>query len=385
MSALKNYLANILESATDGIIAIDPDRRVVAFNQSAAEAVLAIAMDQMGRPIADVLPEACAELGLLLVRALTEERRFTNVEVVLEAEHRRTLSVSAGPIRNEGGDLLGAVLTFRDLTEYKRLEDRAQRQERLAALGQMAAGVAHEIRNPLGGIELFASNLRRRLPEEGKEHELAGKILSAATSLNRIVTDMLTFTRNREPSRRPIAAEATCRRAVEMAASALEATGVRVDYEDHTDGARLLLDPDLLAQAFLNVVLNAAQVMTDGGTLTVRCRWLDAEADRTATPSTERDHRETGEAGRATTSAAAGAAAARGLEIAFLDTGPGLSDEAKAHLFHPFYTTRKEGTGLGLAIVHKLIQDHGGTVHAENRPEGGAAFVFTLPLPEASE
>ncbi len=350
VSALKNYLANILESITDGVIAIDPDRRVMAFNQSAAAVVLDIAHDRMGRPLADVMPAACRELGRILVRALEERRGFVNVEVVIEGETPRTLSVSACPIRNEAGDLLGAVETFRDLTAIKQLEARAARQDRLAALGEMAAGVAHEIRNPLGGIELYASNLKRRVPADSKEVRLAQKIIAAAGSLNRIVTDMLTFTRGREPARRPVAIETVCRAALDMAATGLDENAVAVEEHFATRGEKVLLDRDLLSQAFLNVALNAAQAMDAGGRL------------RVATLFREEDGR-------------------RWLEVTWDDDGPGIVEEIRDKLFDPFFTTRDKGTGLGLAIVHKIAQDHGGTVSAFSRPEGGARFLFRFPAP----
>ncbi len=194
VSALKNYLANILESITDGVIAINPEREVMAFNQSAAEIVLSIAGDQMGLPIREVLSESSKELGRILERSLSEEKGFTNIEVMVNTDQQHILSVSASPIRNSRGEILGAVQSFRDLTDIKKLEEKVTRQDRLAALGEMAAGVAHEIRNPLGGIELYASTLKKRFDPESKEAGIADKIIAASNALNRIVTDMLTFT-----------------------------------------------------------------------------------------------------------------------------------------------------------------------------------------------
>lgn len=350
VSALKNYLANILESITDGVIAIDPDRRIMAFNQSAAAAVLDMTFDQMGRPIHDVLPQACEELGRLLVQALEEERGFVNVEIRLRGTPPRTLSVSASPIRNETGEILGAVETFRDLTELKQLEELALRKDRLAALGEMAAGVAHEIRNPLGGIELLAGSLRRRFDPTSHEYEVSGKIIGAATALNRIVTDMLTFTRSREPIRKPVHPAQILHAALDMAAKTLQDRGIVVEMRYAAD-VPVPLDRDLLVQASLNVILNAAQVMEPGATL-VLSTWFVVDKD------------------------------ARILCIEFEDGGPGIPDEVRDKLFDPFFTTRKEGTGLGLSIVLKIVQDHGGSIAIENRPPRGAAFVFRLPAPD---
>lgn len=363
VSALKNYLANILESITDGVIAINPEREVMAFNQSAAQAALAMSQDHLGRPLTDVLPAACAELGRLLVRALSEERGFTNVEISLATTPRRVLSVSASPIRNLKGEILGAVETFRDLTEIKALEERAARQDRLAELGEMAAGVAHEIRNPLGGIELYASSLKRRLAPDSKEAEIAGRIGEAAVALNRIVTDMLNFTRQRELQRKPTDPERVLRTAWDMAARERAHKEIIADWDVQTGGRKVPLDADQLAQAALNVILNASQFMQDGGHLEICARFSADPGDGGAI--------------------AAANQAAEYLHLEFTDDGPGISDENLGKLFNPFFTTRKDGTGLGLAIVHKIISDHGGSITVANRPPRGACFQFHLPVVEA--
>ncbi len=348
VSALKNYLANILESITDGVIAIDPAGRVMAFNQSAAEVVLSGANDQTGRPVQEVLPQPAAELGRILLRALHDQAELTNIEVQLEGPLRRVLSVSASLIRNEKSEVLGAVETFRDLTAIKQLEAKAARQDRLAALGEMAAGVAHEIRNPLGGIELYASTLKRRFEAGSKEAEMADKICSASTALNRIVSDMLTFTRGREPVCKPSVLERVCATALDMAARALEDKHIHVELQHHLQKQRIPVDADLIAQAFLNVILNAIQFTPENGTLIIRSNLVGEPGQQAAI-------------------------------VEFEDGGPGITDEVAAKLFNPFFTTRREGTGLGLAIVHKIVQDHGAQISVENRPPPRRLLLFPLP------
>jgi PAS domain S-box-containing protein len=331
------------------VIAIDPQRRIMAFNQSAAEVVLSIAMDHMGRPIADVLPVTCQELGKILVRALSQERGFTNIEVCLKGQQKRILSVSASPIRNEKGEILGAVETFRDLTEIKHLEEKATRQQRLAALGEMAAGVAHEIRNPLGGIELYASTLKRRFDKDSKEAEIAEKIIAASGALNRIVSDMLTFTRSREPVRKETMLERVCASVLDMAARALEEKKIQVEVRHALGRRKIMLDSDQIAQAFLNVLLNAVQFTPEGGKIIISSAIELSNKTEYAV-------------------------------VEFEDGGSGISEDIIDKLFNPFFTTRKDGTGLGLAIVHKIMQDHGAVIGVENRPPRGACFSFRLPV-----
>ena len=349
VNALKNYLANILESITDGVIAINPDREVMAFNQSAAEIVLSMAMDQMGKPINEVLTESTKELGRILEKSLSEEKGFTNIEVQLNTDQQHILSVSASPIRNSRGEILGAVQSFRDLTDIKKLEEKVTRQDRLAALGEMAAGVAHEIRNPLGGIELYASTLKKRFSVDSREANIAEKIIAASNALNRIVTDMLTFTRGRNPSKKRTTLERICHISLDMAAKELDDKSITVSQRHAVNKEKILVDPDQLAQAFLNVILNSIQFMPEGEELIISSFW-------------EVDARE------------------KVLVVEFEDGGVGIDNDKLSRLFDPFFTTRKDGTGLGLAIVHKIVLDHGGSIIAENRPPRGACFIFRFPF-----
>ncbi len=351
VNALKNYLANILESITDGVIAINPDREVMAFNQSAAEIVRAIASDNMGRPIREVLSESSQELGRILEKSLSEQKCFTNIEVTVNTDQRHILSVSASPIRNSRGEILGAVQSFRDLTDIKKLEDIVTRQNRLAALGEMAAGVAHEIRNPLGGIELYASTLKKRFDPDSKESTIAEKIIAASNALNRIVTDMLTFTRGRAPSKKFTTFERVCHVALDMAAREIDKKSIRITQRHALCKQKFNIDSDQVAQAFLNVILNAVQFMPEGEELII-ASYLQVDSKQ------------------------------KKVIIEFEDGGTGIEPSKIDRLFDPFYTSRKDGTGLGLAIVHKIVEDHGGTIIAENRPPRGACFCFTFPMSE---
>ncbi len=359
VSSLKNYLAGIIQSSADGIIAIDLGRRVMTWNPAAnvlQELAATVPDDPEGMVITDLLGGACRDFALMLMRSIQEGRSFRGVEMRI-ADHGgrlRYFSASASPIMSESEDgkrkNVGAVLIFSELTEIRELEERANRHDRLAALGKMAAGVAHEIRNPLGGIELYASNLGRKFPEDSPENTTCKKIIAAAASLNRIVTDMLTFTRSRPPQMRRAQLLSVVRGAVDMAAREIEAKRITVRLDIPADDPPRLVDPDQLVQAGLNVVLNAVQAMPEGGVLTVG-----------VTASSRPD----GSDG--------------GVRLSFADNGPGIPDSAKDKVFNPFFTLRKDGTGLGLAIVHKIIQDHGGTIDVGDNQPNGAVVTFVLP------
>jgi signal transduction histidine kinase len=247
-----------------------------------------------------------------------------------------------------------------------------ERGKRLAALGEMAAGIAHEIRNPLAAIQLYvemvgddlhdvlnlppqaagcgAASLERRQSPGTSTVQLTtaadntAKIAGAVRGLSAIVNDVLSFARQIEPQARPLATRDLVQRVIDEQRPALEAAGVAVavDLAQPTLDA----DPDLLHQALINLVRNAADAMGErgGGTLTLRI------ADD---------------------------------QITVADTGPGLPDAVAERIFNPFFTTRSTGTGLGLAIVHRIVDAHGGSIAVHNDPaRGGAVFVLELPNPE---
>ncbi|BAM04338.1 sensor histidine kinase [Phycisphaera mikurensis] len=249
--------------------------------------------------------------------------------------------------------LQGEVKRLR--AELATTSEQLQRSKRLAALGEMAAGIAHEVRNPLGAIGLYAELVAADLemaeagggvaaPASKPVREArgnAGKITGAVRSLSAVVNDVLSFAQQVEPRTVDVPAEKLLRSAAEAAGPELAAAGVSVGLD--AGGVRLRVDPDLVHRALLNLVRNAVDAMAG----------LPAGRPRTLRL----------------------AAGAGYLRVA--DSGPGIDPDAADRLFNPFFTTRSSGTGLGLAIVHRLVDAHGGAVAVENR--GGAAFTLTFP------
>jgi signal transduction histidine kinase len=222
----------------------------------------------------------------------------------------------------------------KELAEKDRL---LSRKSRLEMLGRMAAGLAHEIRNPLGGIQLYAGMLRRDLESDPEKARVLDRILSAVSGLETLVEDMLTYGRDLEPRRAAVPLASVVEAALDLARAALEER--RIAVRKDLDGASAELDAGMMQRVFLNLVLNAVQAMEPGGTLTV-----------------------TG----------------RGLAVSFADTGPGVPPEVLEKLFTPFLTSKAKGTGLGLAIAHKIVEAHGGQIEARNGPAGGATFTVRL-------
>lgn len=233
-----------------------------------------------------------------------------------------------------------------------------QRSRHLAALGEMAAGIAHEIRNPLGGIQLYAHMLLEDLPAESAGHQAAGRIAQAVRSLDAIVGDVLHFARELKPHRRPLSSADVFERAVAAHRPAIDAGGVRVLCDAaQADDTTIDGDGDLLHQAMLNLIRNAVDAMI-------------GEEGRPGVPLPRRRltlcARREGEQ----------------VVLSVRDRGPGIDEAAIDRLFNPFFTTRHTGTGLGLAIVHRIVDAHGGAVTVHN-DEGDGGAVFELWLPAA--
>lgn len=234
--------------------------------------------------------------------------------------------------------------------EVKRLTDELEaknrelaRKNRLADLGQMAAHVAHEVRNSLVPMKLYLSLLKRRLSQDAGSSDVVNKIGVGLSALETTVDDLLTFTADREPQRRQVDVRGLISEIVDGLAPQLAAQQISCRLE-LASGAPLSIDRDMLRRAVLNLVLNAIDAMPEGGELVVTS-WRGS----------------------------------RGFEIEVADSGAGVPNEVAERLFEPFFTTKREGTGLGLAIVQRIAEAHAGSVSVSNCPEGGAAFTLRFP------
>jgi len=327
----------LLGSLRTGLLAVDVEGRLVRLSPEAARVLeLGELAPHLGRPAAEVL-SAHPALVALLGEALRghELPPRAELEIVLAGgRERRPIGFTLVPVRDGEGALQGAALLFRDLTPFERQDEQARLRDRLAALGQMAAGLAHEIRNPLASIQVLADLLKRALGDRPGEVELVDEILSELETLTRLVNGSLEFVRPHAAMRAPVELGELMHEAVRRAR------------------ARVPVDAIQLESVLVNLVANAFEAM--------------------------RDHaRHGGHVLQVAASVAHGE-----LRLAVTDTGPGVPPELRERIFYPFFTTREQGTGVGLAEVHKAVASHGGSVEVRDRVGGGAVFLIHLPLEE---
>jgi two-component system sensor histidine kinase HydH len=255
------------------------------------------------------------------------------------------VSVSASKIINEEGQFVGQVLIIRDLGEVRRLQGEVRRQEKLAAIGGLAAGVAHEIRNPLSSIKGIASYFKGKFVPESHDQEMAEVMIEEVDRLNRVISELLEFARPTELSLKPTAVNDLLENSVRLIQKEASTKDIKIDLKLSEDALTANIDSDRFSQCLLNLYINALQAMDKGGQLSIENTVSDEGW----------------------------------INIQVRDTGTGIKPDALSRIFDPYFTTKPKGTGLGLAIVHKIMEAHNGQIKVRSILGQGSTFTILLP------
>ncbi|MCU0603373.1 MAG: ATP-binding protein [Desulfobacterales bacterium] len=336
---------HVVENMPIGLVATDSAERIAAFNQ-VAESVLSLsAAAVQGKPAETVLPPSL--WAQLRESAATRTVIEKEVDCVLADGTVIPLEIGAGRLTDEAGRYQGRILLFKDLREIRTLRSEIARNQRLATVGRLAAGVAHEIRNPLSSIKGFATYFQERYRENAQDAKVASILIQEVDRLNRVVSQLLEFSRPISVLPRPVRLSRLIGDAVKLIEPQAREKAVTVQTDLPAGAEEVRLDPDRLSQVLLNLLLNALEAMAPGGLLTV-------SAGETAD--------------------------GRRLAIRVSDTGGGIRPEDLSHVFEPYFTTKPSGTGLGLAIAHNIVEALGGDIGVVSRPGAGTTFTLRLPL-----
>ncbi len=348
----KRWLSTILTSIGDAVVATD-GCGAVAFMNPVAEALTGWrAAEALGRPSTEIVGLMDGDGHALPVNPIKEtledgSATHSGGATMLLARGGSKLPVdySASPLKNETGDVSGAVLVFRDSTEPRQLQQELLQSERLAAIGHFAASLAHEISNPLQAIGLTMTLI---LNDQIDESERRARLEAMRTEIRRLMNltqNTLGFVRDRPAKRLPIEIGEVIRYAVSLAGKQLEHSRIDLSVDLPASLPLVMAASDQLVQVLLNLIVNAIDAMPRGGGLFI-----------------------------------AAGTSSRKVTVTVRDTGPGFSSGTLANLFRPFHSTKPGGTGLGLSISESIIRQHGGTITAGNAPQGGALFTITLPV-----
>lgn len=339
----------ILESIPYAIITLDRDGRITTFNRGAEELTGFARSEVVGKPMLEV-PFKATPGEFISLQTLQEGKSFDEVEsyILDKAQNRHDVRMHSALYEDEEGTRLGAIIVIRDVGDLKKMEEYVRKSEQLAALGQLTAGIAHEIKNPLSIIQAAAEGIHLELDDLSDKKSvraLADDILKTSDRMNALIKDFLSLAFTPEEVRfREVDLIAVIDELLLMLKKKFRDQDVAVVCDYETGEAEVLGHKSGLTQVFLNILLNSLQAMPDGGTLRVRVSGADGD-----------------------------------WEVALADTGTGIAAAQLPWIFNPFFSTKIEGTGLGLSIAHEIVTEHQGKIWAESVEGEGTTFYIQIP------
>ena len=342
----------IVAGMRNGILAVTRDGRLAVINEDAYRVFGIVRQpDDLGKPVADVL-KSQPDVVRVLTGAFDLHHLPNRVEMRLKPLNK-VIGYTIALVRNDGDDVVGAAMFFKDLTRVEQLEERERLRDRLAAVGEMAAVIAHEVKNPLGGIEVMAGLLRRKIPDAPDAQAMLTDIINEAKMANAIVQEVLDFVR---PIRLQVehtgVAEAV-QGAIHLADTKARRGSIDVDVQLQPGLPQIHADQHQITQVFTNLLMNAYEAMDGRGRIAItgqRVRMEDGAEGRDA------------------------------VLVDVTDNGPGIAQDVAERVFNPFFTTKPQGSGLGLAIVRKIVDAHDGRIDLRTAPGQGTTIRITLPV-----
>ena len=349
LKRIESFSDSLVDNLPVGLISIGADNRIASINPEAAK-IFKLTPDQLiGRSASGVLPPQLADTLNVLESTKSEIER--ELECRINSADRITIGLNASAWHDREGTFMGSILLIRDLSEIRALRKEIARSQRLASLGSLAAGVAHEIRNPLSSIKGFATYFKERNGDNEKDHETAAIMISEVERLNRVVGQLLELARPVELVRKPIPLNTLFKTSIALIESQAAEKQIEIESNLVDETLSIYADPDRISQVLLNLYLNAIDAMEAGhGRLVVSARNTSREA---------------------------------GILVSVVDNGSGIAKKDLPHVFDPYFTSKSTGTGLGLAIVHNIMEAHGGSVSVTSDP--GTETTFNLFFPERNE
>jgi two-component system sensor histidine kinase HydH len=346
LSRIKAFSDNVVENIPIGLIALDDQRRIAAFNNT-AESVLQLSQHEViGKKAEAVLPlELCTEINSQEVQSEAIEKE---IDCTLADDKIVSLEIGTSVLEDKGKTSLGYVILFKDLTEVRSLRGEIERSRRLASIGRLAAGVAHEIRNPLSSIKGFATYFKERYPDIPQDQQTANIMIQEVDRLNRVVSQLLEFAKPVDIKMQPTNMKAFIEASHKLVEKQAAEKGIVITTSNLAPVEEIMTDPDRLNQVLLNIYLNAIESMDKGGELRIEL-------------GTTKENQI--------------------IEIIISDTGCGINSQDLSKIFDPYYTTKSSGTGLGLAITHNIVEAIGGKIEVSSVQGKGTVFKIIIPNP----
>jgi two-component system sensor histidine kinase AtoS len=332
---------------TNGLITIDVEKKIVTLNQMAEHLLGKGRKDMVGLPVGQVLGENHLLYRMMSETLSRDEGAFCSEMELKKEEGSLWLTASTSLLTDGEGKKIGALAVFQNITEIKALEEKLRQADRLAALGTVSAGLAHEIKNPLSAIKTFVQLLPRKFENQSFMEKFNVTVPREIDRINQLVEDLLELTRKRIRPFISIDVNRLILQVIDLHSEEIKKK--QIYFENHLDRALPSLrgDSEMLYRAFSNLVINAIQAMPNGGSLII-----SSEYDLFSST----------------------------VKIFFKDTGVGMDEETARHLFNPFFTTKDKGVGLGMSLTRKIIEDHHGSIEISSEKGKGTIFILRLPV-----
>jgi len=338
LADMELYAENIFNSMPTGLISVDRQGHLVSCNRMAEELTKIELAKSQGRSLKQILPEWPDS-----VTSGQQDLQNLQFTSICRDGSQVPVKISSSRLCSSDGQELGRVLIFQDMSQIKDMEARLERSRRLAALGKMAAGIAHEIRNPLGTLKGFAQFFKDQAESDSESREYADIMIGEVDRLNHIISALLQFARPREPEIKTVSAREIVEQAVRLLATDFNKQAIEPEIIGD-DNVEFQADPDLILQVLINLIKNSLAASKPGGNITLTVMQEDDS-----------------------------------LTLTVIDSGKGMTPEEKEKMFDPFFTTRKTGTGLGLAVSYQIIEQHNGRFEVESQPGEGTTIRIILP------
>ncbi|HEX6974671.1 MAG TPA: ATP-binding protein [Vicinamibacterales bacterium] len=358
----EGFYRDLVWNLRNGVIAVTRDGHIAVMNEVAYRILgLTPTNTDIGRPFIQVLKDR-GDVSRIVAGAFELSHLPNRAELRLKSTGK-VIGYTLSQVRDNRGRITGATLFFKDLTRVEQLEERERLRDRLAALGEMAAAIAHEVKNPLAGIEVMAGILKRQLTENEDAQSILRDIIKEAKMANAIVLEVLDFVRPIRLQVERMALPDVVQDAISMAESHVPRGDVSVTVALPEDLGMIQGDPHQLRQLFTNLLTNAFEALGGKGNVKIAAVQLAPEEE----PSTPDAH------------------PVPMIQVEVSDDGPGVGADVMDKMFSPFFTTKPQGSGLGLAIVRKIVDAHDGRIDVSARAEGGTRFRVTLPVSGSHE
>jgi two-component system sensor histidine kinase HydH len=341
LKSLETYTANVVNSMPNGLISLDSEGRITTINQNATILLGLSSSIVKGKRLDEVMIKCDLKKTLLPNSDIFEQQ----MECHLNDGRIIPLSTTSSLLRDEEGIIIGKVIILRDLQDIKILEKKIERSERLASLGRMAAGIAHEIRNPLSSIKGFAQYFRKKFHSGSEDSNYALVMVNEVDRLNRVIQDLLNFAKPQEPKFKSVDILKIMEHTIKLIEPDLREKNVHVIKKFDAGIPQISADSDMITQALLNIFINAIEAMEKNNELIITVQTNN-----------------------------------KGIIIIIKDLGKGIAKTDLGKIFDPFFTLKSSGTGLGLAIVHRIVENHHGEIEVKSEPGEGTSFRINLPF-----